>query len=161
MDALASLLSTQLRSSSRLRLSRRLETSAMDTCFPNVSQKHCFQQQNMFLLHGRNIFAYGNNISRRVAKLGNMEKTYVRSKCFWQHVSSFCQGLRGGVYYLLINVLSVFCWAVSSFGVAGMFLWVVLSCSQTSAPAPAARAKMFGRPEACPVGQKPLTATRY
>ena len=37
------------------------------------------------LFHGRNIFAYGNSVSR-VAKLGNIEERCVRNKCFWQHV---------------------------------------------------------------------------
>ena len=46
------------------------ETFASDKCFPNVShaglphRKLSFQQQNIFLLHGRNIFPCG--------KLGNM-----------------------------------------------------------------------------------------
>ena len=48
--------------------------------------KHCFYQQNMLVFHGRNIFAYGHNVSR-AAKLGNIEERCVRSKCFWQHVS--------------------------------------------------------------------------
>ena len=38
-------------------------------------------------------FASGNNASRREAKLGNIEETCTRLKCFWKHVSTLCRGL--------------------------------------------------------------------
>ena len=50
---------------------------------------------NMFLPSSTNIFCCYKQCSR-VAKLGNIveKETCVRSKCFWQHVSSFCQDIK-------------------------------------------------------------------
>ena len=74
------------------------ETISANTCFPNVAQ--FFQKRSSvsgskkcFCSEARTCFAARNNVPR-VAKLGNIGETCVRSKCFWQHVSgSFFQGL--------------------------------------------------------------------
>ena len=60
---------------------------------------------NRCLFHGRNIFADGNNVSR-VSKMENIEERCVRSKCFWQHVSSFWQGLKNRFQHSNINCLT-------------------------------------------------------
>ena len=73
------------------------EAFAANTSFLDVSQ----------FCHTGNIVSVGKNVSAvkqkpilleknsvsHVAKLGNIEETCVRSKCFWQHVSSFYQVL--------------------------------------------------------------------
>ena len=69
-----------------------------NTCFPYVppfflKRNGVSRSKKCFCTEGKTCFAARNNVSR-VAKLGNIGETCVRSKCFWQHVSgSFCQGL--------------------------------------------------------------------
>ena len=69
-------------------------TFAADTCFFDVSQfghtgNIVSVSKNCFCRVAETYFAAGSNVSR-VAKLGNIEETCVRSRCYWQHVSSFC-----------------------------------------------------------------------
>ena len=63
-----------------------------------------------FLSWSRNIFCYWTkNNSSRLAKLGNIEETCVRSKCFWQRVLSFCQGFTAFVWKKQKTLLIVIC----------------------------------------------------
>ena len=67
-------------------------------CFPVLPHgKHCFQQQNMFLFHGRNIFCCRKHcfLCGKTGKhRGNMcPQQMFLATCF-HHVSSFCQGFR-------------------------------------------------------------------
>ena len=59
--------------------------------FPNFATRKALltivfsNKARMSLLRGRNIFPYANQ--------GNIGEACDRSKCVWQHVSSFCEGL--------------------------------------------------------------------
>ena len=80
------------------------QTFAADTCFLDVLQvchtgKIVSSNKVCFYLTVETYFTAGNTVSH-VAKRGTAGKPCVRSRCFWQHVSSFS---RGSIYTSAIH----------------------------------------------------------